>query len=398
MTFGRPLGLGVIGAGAFAEFVADAGAELREELAIVAVTDIDDARARRLADRHDAAVADDVSALLADNRVDAVVIATPPNTHASLTLAALGAGRHVFCEKPTALTGAEADQVRAAVAISDRSYVVDHVLRYNPIVHALTRLRGDGLLGRVQRLSFENDAADEDLPPAHWFWDDAVSGGIFLEHGVHFFDAAAVLLDDRPRAVQAIGGTRPDGITDTVVCTVAHADGALATYAHGFTHAHRAERQLMRLDCGLGEVRIHGWIPLRAELDVWTDRADDFAELPHRAAELFSMPGFRPSGWERIDVDIARDAAPAATRARGVAHHAPHHVRARLELGSPDAKQRVYTESVRAALHDLAVCARTGAAPLAGVDAGSAAVQLAQAATVALHRGQNHPLTALEAS
>ncbi len=235
-------------------------------------------------------------------------------------------------------------------------------------------------------------------PVGHWFWDDALSGGILLEHGVHFFDAAAMLIGAPARHVQAIGTTRPDGRTDTVVCTVAHAGGSLATHAHGFTHAHRAERQLMRLDYGLAEARVHGWIPLRADLDIWTDRVDSFEQLPGLAADILAVPGVRPSGREHIAVTADRNAAPAAARARGLQCYAPHHVTVCIDLGGPDLKQPVYRESVRAALWDLAACARTGAAPRANIDIGYDAIQVAAAGTRALHDGRTHHLPNTEES
>jgi predicted dehydrogenase len=255
-------------------------------------------------------------------------------------------------------------------------------------------------LSGVRRFSFENDAADEDLPAGHWFWDDTISGGVLLEHGVHFFDAAAMLLAAPPCRVQAIGGRRPDGRTDTVVCTVEHVDGALASHAHGFSHSRRAERQLMRLDFGLAEARVHGWIPLRADLDVWADDdvADSYAQLPGRAAEMLAVAGARPSGYERISVTVERDAAPAVTHARGIAYRAPHRVTACLQVNGPDAKDRVYRESVRAALRDLATSARTGSTPRANITAGHAAVRLAAAAAAALHDGTTHRLAPSEAS
>lgn len=193
MTSTAPLGVGVLGAGGFAQFVLSAAATL-PALEIVAVADTDTARAQWVAAEHQARVYPDAAALLRDNRVDAVIIAAPPDTHAPLTLEALAAGRHVFCEKPVALTESDASAVRDAVAASGRTFLVDHVLRYNPVLAALCRLREDGLLGPVQRLAVENDAADEALPAGHWFWDRAISGGILLEHGVHFFDAAAMLI------------------------------------------------------------------------------------------------------------------------------------------------------------------------------------------------------------
>ena len=380
------LGVGVLGAGRFAEFVLAAAATL-PELEIVAVADPDAERARVLADRYDARAVVDAAALLADEAVEAVLVAAPPSTHASAVRQALAADRHVFCEKPVALTEADAEAVRAAVAASDRTFVIDHVLRYNPVLAALRRLQAAGLVGPVRRFAFENDAADEDLPPAHWFWDEAVSGGVLLEHGVHFFDAAAMLIAAAPRRVQAMASARPDGRTDRVVCTVAHDGGALATHAHAFTHAHRAERQLMRLDLGLAEARVHGWIPLRADIDAWVDdhAAAGFDALPGRLRELLDVPGVRPSGSERITVDVRRHAGPAGSAA-------PHHVTACIELGGPDAKQRVYAESVRAALLDLALCARTGARPRADVASAHAAVLVAAAGTRALRDGRTHHL------
>lgn len=397
MISAEPIGVGVLGAGGFAQFVLSAAASI-PELAIVAVTDPDTARAQRVADDHRARACLDAAALLSIDQVDAVIIAAPPDAHASLTLQALAAGRHVFCEKPIALTEADGEAVRAAVVDSGRTFVVDHVLRYNPVLAALCRLRDAGLLGPVQRLAVENDAADEDLPAGHWFWDQAVSGGILLEHGVHFFDAAAMLIGTPPRRVQAIGTGRPDGPTDTVVCTVEHAGGALASHAHGFSHPHRAERQLMRLDYGLAEARVHGWIPLRAHLDVWADdtTARAFEALPDRADQLLDVPGVRPSGQEQFTVTVERNAASAATSLRGAPRSAPHRIGVRIDLGGPELKQHVYRESVRAALLDLITCARTGRSPRADVSAGLAAVTLAAAGTRALHDGLTHRLPTKE--
>lgn len=383
--------LGLIGAGGFAAFLADAIADL-PGAALVAVADADPTRARAMAARHGIAAVPDANALLALSDVDAVLIATPPAAHAGLALAALRAGRHVFCEKPMATTAADADAVLAATEASGLVLAVDHVLRYNPLLRAVAGLQAGGLLPAVRRFAFENDAADEDLPAGHWFWDEGASGGILVEHGVHFFDAARVLLGSEPVRVQAIDTGRDGGPADTVVATAVHPGGALATHAHGFSHAHRAERQLMRLDFGVAEARVHGWIPLSADLDVWCDDAgaDLLADLPARFAELCAVPGFRPAGTETAKVTVRRHAAPGPARARGRDHHLPHHATARLELGAPRDKRRVYAQSVRAAVHDFADCVHTGRTPVADAAAGWSAVQVAAAATASLHDGRTH--------
>ncbi|MGZ4473593.1 MAG: Gfo/Idh/MocA family protein, partial [Nocardioidaceae bacterium] len=183
-----PLGIGVVGAGRFATFVADAVADL-PEVELRAVVDPDPAAAAALAERHGGWVSPSLDELLDDPDVDIVAVATPPATHASLARLALESGRHVFCEKPLATTAEDLACLVDYACTSDQVLLVDHVLRYNPILRAVGRLQ-ETVLGPPQRFLFENDASDEDLHDGHWFWDDAVSGGIFVEHGVHFFDAA----------------------------------------------------------------------------------------------------------------------------------------------------------------------------------------------------------------
>jgi predicted dehydrogenase len=378
MTETPTLRLGLVGAGGFGTFLAGA-VETLPSVSLHSVADTRAESALRLATTYDARVAASWRELLADEAVDAVGLATPPSTHGAIARAALEAGKHVFCEKPLALDDREAADLVATVERTDRVLVVDHVLRYNPLLRALARLR-DGLLGPVQRFCFENDASDEDLGENHWFWDESLSGGIFVEHGVHFFDAAAMLVDRPATSVQAVAARRPEGPVDLVSATVAHGDDALASHTHSFTHAHRCERQLMRLDCGAAEVRVEGWIPVHAVVDAWTDDAGlRFAEdLPE---DLLHVDGFRLGPGAGVSVGIRRDAAPARARGRGRLLDVPHHVRLELTLGGHDAKPEAYRESVRAAMTDLVESVATGRAPCSGVREGAAAVAVATAAT-----------------
>ena len=372
------LGLGLVGAGRFGEFAAAAGAGLAE-VELRAVADVDGVRAAELATRHGARP-DTWPDLLERDDVDAVVVATPPDTHAELAVSALDAGRHVLCEKPVATDPAAAVRVVQAAERNRRALVVDHVLRYNPVLAALTVLRHE-LLGPVQRFSFENDASDEHLPADHWFWDEARSGGIFVEHGVHFFDAAHLLIGSEPEQVVAVAAARPDGRVDLVSATARHPGGALATHTHGFAHPDRCERQTMRLDHGPAEVRVEGWIPLRASVDAWTDdRGAEVAQgLPARTDELLAVPGHRLGPGAEVTVVVHRAAGPRRAISRGRELDLPHRVEVLVTLGGDEAKGRVYAESVRAALVDL-VAAAGGARPRAGAAEALAAVAVADAA------------------
>ncbi|MER7943837.1 MULTISPECIES: Gfo/Idh/MocA family protein [unclassified Streptomyces] len=391
-----PLGLGLVGCGGFGAYVLDAVAGL-PGLRPTAVADPDPVRAKALGERHGVPALGSLEELLEREDVEAVAIAVPPAAHAAMATAALRAGRHVFCEKPLATTARDARAVAREAERAGRALVVDHVLRYNPLLRAVERLVAQGLLAAPRRFLFENDASDQDLGPGHWFWDPAHSGGIFVEHGVHFFDAARALLGSDPVSVRATAVRRPGGPVDMVSADVLHPGGVLASHLHSFTHAHRCERQLMRLDHGFAETRIEGWIPVRAEISAWTDEqgAEAWERLPARAEALLHVDGFRPHGGERVSVTVERDAGSSdPARGRGETRVVPHHVHAVLDLGGETRKPHVYSESVRAAVADLVRVARDGSTPVADAVAGLTAVAVAEAATLAADTGTEQPVPA----
>ncbi len=87
--------------------------------------------------------------LLAEKKLDAVCIATPPSTHESLALEALAAGAHVFVEKPLALSVAQCDRILSAARRYQRKVMVDHTFVYNPAVEYLAQKVGTGGLGKL---------------------------------------------------------------------------------------------------------------------------------------------------------------------------------------------------------------------------------------------------------
>ncbi|GAA3874845.1 Gfo/Idh/MocA family oxidoreductase [Streptomyces lannensis] len=395
MTVVPDVGLALVGCGGFGAYVLDAVRDI-PGLRVVACADPDGERARVLAERHGAHVAASVEEVVGIPEVDVVVLATPPAAHADGAVTALRAGRHVFCEKPVAVTLEAAARVAEEASRAPGVFAVDHVLRYNPILRLLQRLGEEGLLDPLRRFLFENDASDEDLGPDHWFWDPAHSGGIHIEHGVHFFDAAAALMGSDPVAVHGTEVRRDGGPVDIVVATASHPGGSVATHTHSFTHAHRAERQLMRLDYGFAEARVTGWIPTFATVTAWTDEAGAarWAQLPERADELLAVPGLRPHGGERITVSVQRDAgSDRPALGRGVRRVVPHRVDVVIDLGGEERKPHVYAESVRAAMTDLLHCAAHGGTPVADARAGLTAVAVAEAATRSAESGRTLPVT-----
>lgn len=96
-------------------------------------------------------VLDNLGALLARD-INAAVVATPAQTHAEVTIAALRAGKHVFVEKPLALSVADAERVAVAAQTEERVVFVGHLLLYHAGVRKLKELLDDGKIGRVWHL------------------------------------------------------------------------------------------------------------------------------------------------------------------------------------------------------------------------------------------------------
>jgi UDP-2-acetamido-3-amino-2,3-dideoxy-glucuronate N-acetyltransferase len=120
--------------------------------ALAAICDPDRASALQLADRYRCRVAD-LDTVLRDEGIAGVAIAAPAALHAELTHRAIEAGKHVFVEKPLALTVREAEELCALAERRDRRLMVGHLLQYHPAFIKLRELVREGALGRLEYIS-----------------------------------------------------------------------------------------------------------------------------------------------------------------------------------------------------------------------------------------------------
>jgi len=198
-----PLHLGLIGLGRMGQVHARILARQLERARLIAVADVDGERASLTAERlgiphwHD-----NPAGLLARSDLQAVYIAAPSHTHPELVEAAAQAGKDIFCEKPLALTLAETDRALAAIARAGVRLQLGFMRRTQPDYLRLKMAVRSGELGRP--VLFRSTQRDLDAPPPS-FCDPAVSGGIFVDMGIHEFDLARWLFDDEIRMVQAMG-------------------------------------------------------------------------------------------------------------------------------------------------------------------------------------------------
>jgi len=311
-TSREKLGVGLLGCGAFGRFC------LREfgampGLRAAAVADIIPEAARKTGEEFGLPVCADAHALAARDDVQIIHIATPPSTHCELAMAAIEAGKHVLCEKPLATNLADARRMMDAARTARRFLAVNLIMRYDPLNQAVARILKAGLLGAPLHAFFENYAGDTPLGPGHWFWKPEISGGIFIEHGVHFFDLFRMWFGPG-QVVAAQQSERPEsgGIIDQVHCTVRYGRVLLANFYHGFHQSSRMEAQEARIVFERGTIRLFEWVPTRIEIDLLANYAELEAIrsiVPHAEVEEVA----RYEGGER-DILARHKSFPADGR------------------------------------------------------------------------------------
>ncbi|MFN0304284.1 MAG: Gfo/Idh/MocA family protein [Burkholderiales bacterium] len=175
-------------------------------------------KAREFATRQGIALRDTYAAILADPKIDAVVLATPHSAHGDEIVAAARAGKHVFCEKPLTLDHASAERAIRACADGKVTLAVGYNWRFQPALQAIKAMLDDGRLGKL--LHIEGNFCGPSVyrfDEAHWRNDrDQGPGGGMTGRGVHIVDAM-LYLSGHVESVFAQSARRvmPIGLDDT---------------------------------------------------------------------------------------------------------------------------------------------------------------------------------------
>lgn len=227
--------IGLIGAGNFAKMTLVPSMKKAGLGDVRAVTSTGGLSARHLAERHNIPiVAADVEELLGMEDVDTVFVLSRHDSHADLTARALRAGKHVFVEKPLALSDAELDAVLDALQESGRQLWGGFNRRHSEcITRAKAALGGDGgPLVVTYRVSAGR------LPDTHWY-KDRRQGGRLLGEVCHFIDLASWVVGLPVDEIMAFGSRRGEALLqEDLVVTLRFSDGSLATISYAeFGHA-----------------------------------------------------------------------------------------------------------------------------------------------------------------
>jgi predicted dehydrogenase len=223
----------IIGCGYIGTRHAESLARLRDAT-VVAYVDQDLGRATSLRQRFgpDEAIAtSDVQAALADPKTHAVIVATHHDSHPALAIASARAGKHVFVEKPLALTNDACREIEAAVEAAGVQMVVGFQTRHAPLVRRARAWVPDPrvVFGQIIVGRWDDES---------WAQRPETGGGNVLSQGVHGFDLLAYAAGAAPRVVFAEGGTithdpATTEVIDTVLATIRFANGVVGTAAIG---------------------------------------------------------------------------------------------------------------------------------------------------------------------
>ena len=167
-------------------------------------------------------------AAIASERIDAVLVATPPDSHLALTMAALRGGKHVIVEKPPFPRAVDADAVGAEAAARRRQVLVAENYYYKPVAETLRRIIASGELGEIRFLDVKalkvqrtGDWRDE---PAR------ALGGALYEGGIHWINFMANL-GLTPTRIEGFRPGKGTGLERSLLLALQYAEGATGTLA-----------------------------------------------------------------------------------------------------------------------------------------------------------------------
>jgi predicted dehydrogenase len=186
-------------------------------------------KAREFAEQHGLRMLASYEDVLKDPAIDAVVLATPHSMHTDQIVAAAGAGKHVFCEKPLGLDPASAERAARACADHGVTLAVGYNWRFQPALREIRRLIDDGTLGRVLHIegNFCGPSAYR-FPKGHWRHDrEEVPAGGMTGRGVHVIDAMLYLTGHVEQVMaQSFRLAQDFGVDDTTSMLLRFASGA----------------------------------------------------------------------------------------------------------------------------------------------------------------------------
>ncbi|MCY3802513.1 MAG: Gfo/Idh/MocA family oxidoreductase [Chloroflexi bacterium] len=292
------LGVAVIGCGGMGSSHARAIANI-SGLSVVCGADPSETARSKFSTDFDVPSFERPSEALQQNDVEIAIIAMPHDLHATMTIEALAAGKHVLCEKPMAITSAECESMNAAAVRAGKKLMVGMTWHFNPATTALRQIVSSGRIGHPL---FAEDIIAKNWNLARrpdWFKARAQGGGMWVTNGIHQIDRLSWIMGDRITSIDAKSGTfqHAQDADDMTMAAVRFAGGAFASISC-FGFARGVDRHEIavwgsdgaaRFVDGTVEIGVEGswrtvecgdWPPIERELEAFRQSIEHDSKVP----------------------------------------------------------------------------------------------------------------------
>ena len=251
-----------------------------------------------------------------DDTVDSVVIATQHNIHASQTVKALEAGKHVFVEKPLALTHEEIDKIEASQKVANTMVMVGYNRRFSPHIQKIKSL----LDAKPSPKTFIMTMNAGEIPKEHWTQDAEIGGGRIIGEACHYIDLMRFLARSKIKSFNAVKMGENDFVEvteDKALISLTFEDGSMGSI-HYFANGGKSfPKERIEVFCDNGVLQLDNFRKLRGfgwkgfnKMNLWSqdkgqeNGVDAFMESVREGIEN-PIPQDEIFEVARVSVDIA---------------------------------------------------------------------------------------------
>ncbi len=273
---------GILGCGDVTEVKSGPALQNVARSELITVMRRDGAKAADYAKRHGVQRStDSVDELLADPDINAIYVATPPNSHAEYAVRALRAGKDVFLEKPIALNAAECDLIDAAIAETGGRLCVAYYRRALPRFERFKEIIKSGEIGDIRMIEVRQFKRGDDVSPQTWKTDPTVGGGgSFVDMQSHTLDWLSYVFD-RPAMISGLCRNQSKAQeAEDLVTFVAEFDGVAVTGLCCYAAAEDEEQVILHGSRGTARMGFFRASPITISVD-GTDTVIDLPDPPH---------------------------------------------------------------------------------------------------------------------
>ena len=311
------LKLGFIGCGGINRHHARTIEGKVEDIQIAAAADIAPEAVKEFGEEHpDCVLFEDYREMLSAADIEAVSVGLPTGLHAEATIAAAQAGKHVFCEKPMAMSLDDADRMIEASDAAGVKLMIGHVRRYDSDWGTFKSLVDSGVIGRPVLWRETSGGAG----PGRWFMDAEMGGGPFLDGAVHNWDFANYVFGTPNEALGSIMrfGSTTALDTGAVVVRYESGDEVMLSWSWALPSGTSANRVGDVLG-PKGVIRFPGTFDAGdyGEIDQDKNGAYLVDTGEEKRLELFAKRDMFAVEWEDFRDAVQEDRAPEATGAIG---------------------------------------------------------------------------------